>query len=226
MTVYLNGFPWREGDYFDRPPERLVLEGYRHWVAGIDNNSVVPWELAWNLYVGILGVDRAKPALAELAHFIRIVGRCATCPLMSFPSGAHHLCREECLTLGLISGAQHGDDIVVRKCLHAMTCPARCEPVAMAAGSFAVSPDLERIAVSSPAGGVVMIIERAGGKVLQIRNIAKAAGLTSVGHEFVASSSNGTIAIIDQPITICARPYAFDNHLNAIGCRNGAGENT
>lgn len=139
MTMPTRATSNRNIDYLVRIPERLVLEGYRHWIAGYDHNSVIPWELAWNLYESILGVDQAKTAVAELSHFIRVVGRCTTCPLKSFPSGAHHLCREECLALGLIAGAQHSDDAVIRKCLEAMTCPARCEAVAMAAGSFALT---------------------------------------------------------------------------------------
>lgn len=139
MPVERWDMPGQESDYFVRTPERLVLEGYRHWVAGFDNGSIAPWELAWDLYETILGADHAKSALSELAHFIRTTGRCATCPLRSFPTGARHLCRDECLTLGLIAGAQHGDDSVVGKCLEAMTCPARREPVALAAGSFALT---------------------------------------------------------------------------------------
>ncbi len=139
MTMHLRDRLDRHEDYLARTPERLVLEGYRYWIAGYDNNSVIPWELAWSLYERILGAEQAKSAVAELANYIRIVGRCATCPLRSFPSGAHHLCREECLTLAMIAGAQHCDELVVRKCLDAMTCPTRCDAVAMAAGSFALT---------------------------------------------------------------------------------------
>lgn len=139
LTLHLRDRLGRHENYLARTPERLVLEGYRHWIAGYDNNSVIPWELAWSLYERLLGAEQAKTALAELSNYIRIVGRCATCPLRSFPSGAHHLCREECLTLAMIAGAQHSDEAVVRKCLDAMTCPARCDAVAMAAGSFALT---------------------------------------------------------------------------------------
>lgn len=139
MTMHFHYETDRHETYLERTPEKLVLEGYRHWIAGYDNNSVIPWELAWSLYERILGADRAKSAIAELANFIRVVGRCATCPLKSFPNGAHHLCREECLTLAMIAGAQHADEAVIRKCLNAMTCPTRCDAVAMAAGSFALT---------------------------------------------------------------------------------------
>ena len=34
---------------------------------------------------------------------------CAACPLRSFPFGAHHVCRDECVALGLIAALQHDD---------------------------------------------------------------------------------------------------------------------
>lgn len=29
--------------YFDRLPEKLVLEGYRRWTAGFETGSIIPW---------------------------------------------------------------------------------------------------------------------------------------------------------------------------------------
>ncbi len=41
--------------YFDRPPERLVLEGYRHWTRGTVLRSTEPWTQAQLLYRALLG---------------------------------------------------------------------------------------------------------------------------------------------------------------------------
>lgn len=30
--------------YFDRLPEKLVLEGYRRWTAGFETGSIIPWK--------------------------------------------------------------------------------------------------------------------------------------------------------------------------------------
>src|SRR5690349_3609980 len=35
--------------YFDRLPEKLVLEGYRRWPAGFETGSIIPWEMTWGL---------------------------------------------------------------------------------------------------------------------------------------------------------------------------------
>lgn len=151
------------GAYLDRMPERLVLEGYRHWTAGYQTSSVVPWELAWRLYDGLLGTEEAKHALAELAHFVRVMVQCASCPLRSFPSGARHLCREECLALGLVAGVQHSDDLTVGRCLNALTCPRRCEAIALAAGSFAITlKSMNQLLLPIPASVIDEVTARGG----------------------------------------------------------------
>ena len=98
-----------DGCYFERPPERLVLEGYRRWLAGYDSGSVTPWEMTQALYEELLGAAEGRRVLAELSHFVRTLRQCAACPLRSFPFGAHHVCRDECLALGLIAALQHDD---------------------------------------------------------------------------------------------------------------------
>ncbi len=42
------------------------------------------------------------------------------------------------LVLGLISGIQNRDEAAVETCLTELTCPTRCDEVALAAGSFAL----------------------------------------------------------------------------------------
>lgn len=126
------------GCYFARPAETLVLEGYRRWMAGFDTGSVAPWELTHALYEQLLGPGEGRRALAELAHYVRTLRRCAACPLKSFPFNAHHVCRDECLTLGLIAGLQHGDVATARSCLGALAaCPLLAGEIGQAALSFA-----------------------------------------------------------------------------------------
>ena len=123
--------------YFDRLPEKLVLEGYRRWTAGFETGSIVPWEMTWGLYSEVLGPSEAKRAVGELSHFIRVLRHCASCPLRAFPFDSHHVCREECLTLGLISGVHNQDALLLDTCLEAIACRRRCDDVAEAARNFA-----------------------------------------------------------------------------------------
>jgi hypothetical protein len=149
------------GCYFERPAEKLVLEGYRHWTAGYDTGSVVPWEMAWGLYSGILGGADARIALAELSHFIRTLGRCAHCPLRAFPFGAHHICRDECLTLGLIAANQHGDARAAELCLAALACAPSAQEAGKAATDFAAALSrFEQKLLPIPAGVIEDILMR------------------------------------------------------------------
>lgn len=127
------------GCYFERAPEKLVLEGYRRWIAGFDTGSVAPWELTFTLYTDLLGPSDGRRVLSELSHFVRTLRQCALCPLHSFPFGAHHICRDECMALGLIAGIQHEDEEAAQLCLGAITCKARQELVGEAASCFANS---------------------------------------------------------------------------------------
>ncbi|WP_193435250.1 hypothetical protein [Brucella pituitosa] len=123
--------------YYDRLPEKLVLEGYRRWTAGFETGSIIPWEMTWGLYSELLGPSEAKRAVGELSQFIRVLRHCATRQLRAFPFDSQHVCREECLTLGLISGLQNQDGLLLQTCLEAIACKRRCDDVADAARSFA-----------------------------------------------------------------------------------------
>ncbi|MGU3399315.1 hypothetical protein ACLBWS_06160 [Brucellaceae bacterium D45D] len=123
--------------YYERMPEKLVLEGYRRWTAGFETGSIIPWEMTWGLYSELLGPMEAKRAVGELSQFIRVLRHCASCPLRAFPFDSQHVCREECLTLGLISGLHNQDALLLDTCLEAIVCPRCCDDVAAAARNFA-----------------------------------------------------------------------------------------
>ncbi|WP_201026306.1 hypothetical protein [Paramesorhizobium deserti] len=137
MNIRISELNGSNSCYFERVPEKLVLEGYRRWTSGYETGSVIPWEMAWTLYAEALGIAAGKQALAELSHFIRVLRHCAACPLRCFPFDSHHVCREECLTLGLISAMQNGDEATAQTCLTAISCAVRCDEVAEAARIFA-----------------------------------------------------------------------------------------
>ncbi|MBA8877489.1 hypothetical protein [Phyllobacterium myrsinacearum] len=149
------------GCYFDRAPEKLVLEGYRRWTAGFETGSVIAWEMAFGLYSEILGTREGNRALSELSFFIRTLRHCALCPLKTFPFGSHHVCKEECLTLGLIAGLQNCDMLAARTCLNAMACPSRQEEVENAAIGFAETlAELDQVLLPIPKFAIDDIISR------------------------------------------------------------------
>jgi hypothetical protein len=149
------------GCYFDRTPEKLVLEGYRRWTAGFETGSVIAWEMAYGLYSELLGTRNGNRALSELSFFIRTLHHCALCPLKTFPFGSHHVCREECMTLGLIAGIQNCDMVAARTCLNAMACPSRHEEVEKAAISFADTlAEMDQMLLPIPKSAIEDIISR------------------------------------------------------------------
>ena len=152
----------RDGCYFRRAPEKLVLEGYRHWLAGFDTGSVAPWELTFTLYTEILGAADGRRALSELSHFVRTLRQCAACPLRSYPFGAHHICRDECMALGLIASLQHDDTETAHLCLDAIACRLRREVIGQAASDFAGTlADLDHHLLPIPRSAIENVLSRA-----------------------------------------------------------------
>ena len=127
-----------DDEYFSRPAEQLVLEGYRYWSNGYALGSIQPWEAARALFINKLGNLNGRRALSSLSNFISVLGTCATCPLKTYPYGARHLCRDEVLILGLIAGIQYDDKQMTNLCLRHLSCPTQCDHVAVAAGEFAL----------------------------------------------------------------------------------------
>ena len=96
--------------YLQRLPERLVLEGYRHWAAGYATGSIQPWECARINFEHLLGPKSARLVVAELAQWVRAICMYRPSGVEFFPSGCEHICRDECLAIAMIAAAQHGDE--------------------------------------------------------------------------------------------------------------------
>ena len=71
------------------------------------------------------------------------------------------MCKEECLTLGLIAGLQNCDMLAARTCLNAMACPSRQEEVENAAIGFAETlAELDQVLLPIPKFAIDDIISR------------------------------------------------------------------
>lgn len=119
-------------------PERLVLEGYRHWVVGMAISQRPDLARIESLYGDYFPSDQVRPALTALMGFINALGICSTCPLKTFQVGSGHLCRDEAMVLALIAALQHGDEEAAELSLVSLSCKNRCAEVAVAAGELAV----------------------------------------------------------------------------------------
>ncbi len=125
-------------DYFERPAEKLVLEGYRCWTRGYAARSTEPWTEAQLLYRGILGDENGEQAIIALAGFVRTLGCCASCPLRMYRSGSPVVCRDETLVMGMIAAIQNGDQPTLDFCLERLCNRDSRDEVAMVAGVFAL----------------------------------------------------------------------------------------
>lgn len=161
MNMRLSDLNGSNSAYCDRLPEKLTLEGYRHWTAGFETGSVIPWEMTWTLYTELLGEEAGKKLITELSQFIRVLRHCAICPLRAFPFHSQQICREECLTLALISSLQNDDQELADQCLAAMACKSRCHIVEEAASNFANSlSDLGHTLLPVPISALQNIFEQ------------------------------------------------------------------
>lgn len=123
--------------YLRQQPENLVINGYRNWVAGLAHSDTRYWDAAWSAHAKMLGAIDGQIALDAMACLVRQIGSCATCPLRFYKPGAGHLCRDECLVLGMVSGAQHGDEDSLVQSAKLLTCSDACIEVVEQASAYA-----------------------------------------------------------------------------------------
>lgn len=85
-------------------------------------------------------------------------------------------------------------------------------------GSLASSADKDRIAVSSPEGGAVLVIDAGTRDVVASIDLIGGGGIAPAGAGFLASSGRGTLARVhagkQAPVT--EPDFTFDSHLRAV----------
>ena len=117
--------------------EWLVGVGFRCWLAGYDTGDIACWENGWNEYNRLLGTERAKRAVTELACWVRAVRASASRKIEYYPFGCAGFCADECMAISLIAASQHHRCPAMRACALALTGSELVEPVIDAANAFA-----------------------------------------------------------------------------------------
>lgn len=139
--------------YLDRLPERLVVEGFRRWMAGYDTGDIQCWEMAWNLYAKALGPKEARLAITELSCWVRAIRGGTTRRMCVFPYGCKKLCRDECMAVSMLAGVQHGDECALKAAAFQLVGEAGIDETIEAArtfGSMLGSIGQHLLAVPSP----------------------------------------------------------------------------
>ena len=106
------------GTLLDRPAEKLVITGFRCWMAGYELGDIECWEIAWTEYAKILGPQNARSALSELQYWVRTLRQVTTREITCFPYCCKNICKDECMALSLISAHQRQDRSAARAAAH------------------------------------------------------------------------------------------------------------
>lgn len=99
----------RNAPVLSRRPERLAIEGYRHWLNGFRTGSIACWERGYDVCADEVGAAAAARLAGELTPWVRETCRSTRRDLDCFPYGSGCLCRDECLVLAMLAAHQHGD---------------------------------------------------------------------------------------------------------------------
>jgi hypothetical protein len=106
--------------YLDRKGERLVVQGFRHWLSGYEFGDVACWEQAWSLFTDELGAVNAGALISHLHYWVKAIREKAAEPVRCLTCQCRYLCREECLCVGMIAALQHGDEASAALCAGAL----------------------------------------------------------------------------------------------------------
>ena len=102
--------------YLDRKGERLVVQGFRHWLSGYEFGDVACWEQAWSLFTEELGAVNAGVLVSHLHDWVKAMREKSAEPIRCLTCQCRYLCREECLCVGMIAALQHGDEASAALC--------------------------------------------------------------------------------------------------------------
>ena len=127
----------RPGFEMVKGPEHLVGVGFRCWMAGYMTSAINCWEVGWNHYARVLGPQRAKAAVTELACWVRTVRSRAARDIEIYPADCAGFCPDECMAISLIAAAQQNACPAMRACAYALIGDSLVDEVVDTAEGFA-----------------------------------------------------------------------------------------
>lgn len=101
-------------------PERLVGLGFRAWVNGYQTGDIACWEEAWAMYSNVLGPQEARPALSDLASWVRAIRRASCRAIKVHPARCSGFCHDECMAIAMVAASQHKACPALRACAWAL----------------------------------------------------------------------------------------------------------
>ncbi|MFP1633164.1 hypothetical protein ACLB6G_15635 [Zhengella sp. ZM62] len=124
------------------PGDRLVLEGYRSWMAAGTTDEGGGGQAGPGLQSLVLHATDRRMVTDGLAGFIHALSHCATCPLAFHDNvndgSGEPACHDEGLVLALVSALQYGMEDTAFLCATALACPRLAGSLICAAGDCAL----------------------------------------------------------------------------------------
>lgn len=140
--------------FLKRPPEGLTVRGYRTFaiahVNGSCSASGVSEDICRAQFAKHLGERSGQLAYHALGSLVHNLGVCATCPLRTYAPDSHHLGKDECLLLGLISAIQYGDEDAMYVSIEALSCSQKCNLI--------IGPAAEYASIMKSSGSILLPI--------------------------------------------------------------------
>lgn len=102
----------------DRTAERLVVRGFRSWLAGYMTGDIECWEAAWTEFSSTLGPNHARASLTELQFWVKTLRDVSARDLKCFPLCCPYVCKDECMALSMVSAYQRQDYRTARAAAH------------------------------------------------------------------------------------------------------------
>lgn len=131
-------------DLLSRPAERLVITGFRNFMAACEFGDLACWEAVWDSCLDALGAPGARRMVGELQYWGRALRHHAGRPIAYYPQGCRFLCHDECMALSMLAAAQAGDEATARRAARYLS--GRAEPAVLAGMWQASLPFAEALA--------------------------------------------------------------------------------
>ena len=94
--------------------ERLIIDIYRRWIAGMRSNDDRHWSVVWTELSGSLGMKSARAILAGLQSVIAGIGSSSRRPVQLHPPCCGFVCPDELLVLNLVGACQRRNYALAR----------------------------------------------------------------------------------------------------------------
>ena len=118
-------------------PERLVALGFRYWMRGRLEGTLMHWEKTWNLFDDALGVTGARAAVSSLSRWVGAIDASCARTIELHPDDCHSFCRNECFAVSIIAACQHNTCPALRACAFALVETSSIDGVVGEAQNFA-----------------------------------------------------------------------------------------